>query len=284
MGTKKRKPQPLVAPVKSMKRARFLTSSFHKLTHQVAICASPSLTGRIQPREWLVQAEEAAASGDAIKAQKLDQQVSELGGRAAYQAASELTTSKHRVSKWVFSVLTELGLRPSKGQPPLPLLEIRAVNTQLLSIPWLETRAIDLRPCLPSIQKQDFLSLHPRPHYQVVVCSMVLNCVPTAAQRGDMLRKMRAHLRPGGLAFVMLPLRCLDSSPFMTWQHFENALAALGLQVIRKKSSPKVAFMCAKAIDPPAAEPQLRKKFGDPPPRLARDGSKTNEFAVSLDK
>ena len=126
MGTKKRKPQPLVAPVKSMKRARFLTSSFHKLTHQVAICASPSLTGRIQPREWLVQAEEAAASGDAIKAQKLDQQVSELGGRAAYQAASELTTSKHRVSKWVFSVLTELGLRPSKGQPPLPLLEVRS--------------------------------------------------------------------------------------------------------------------------------------------------------------
>ncbi len=55
--------------------------------------------------------------------------------------------------------------------------------------------------------------------------------VAAAAQRGNMLRKMRAHLRPGGLAFVMLPLRCLDSSPFMTWQHFENALAALGLQV-----------------------------------------------------
>ena len=35
MGTKKRKPQPLVAPVKSMKRARHLTSSFHKLTQQV---------------------------------------------------------------------------------------------------------------------------------------------------------------------------------------------------------------------------------------------------------
>ena len=72
-----------------------------------------------------MQAEEAAASGDANKAAMLDQQVSELGGRAAYQAASELTTSKHRVSKWVFSVLTELGQRPSKGQPPLPLLEVR---------------------------------------------------------------------------------------------------------------------------------------------------------------
>ena len=71
-----------------------------------------------------MQAEEAAACGNAIKAAKLYQQVSELGGRAAYQAASELTTSKHRVSKWVFSVLTELGLRPSKGQPPLPLLEV----------------------------------------------------------------------------------------------------------------------------------------------------------------
>ena len=55
--------------------------------------------------------------------------------------------------------------------------------------------------------------------------------VAAAAQRGDMLRKMRGHLCPGGLAFVMLPLRCLDSSPFMTWQHFEKVLAALGLQV-----------------------------------------------------
>ena len=59
--------------------------------------------------------------------------------------------------------------------------------------------------------------------------------VAAAAQRGDMLRKMRAHLQTGGLAFVMLPLRCLDSSPFMTWQHFESVLAALGLQVSQSK-------------------------------------------------
>ena len=65
---------------------------------------------------------------------------------------------------------------------------------QLLSIPWLETRAIDLRPCLPSIQKQDFLSLQPRPHYQVVVCSMVLNCIPTGEHWADAW----LHILPGG--------------------------------------------------------------------------------------
>ena len=43
MGTKKRKPRPLVAPVKSLKRARYLTSSFHKLTHQVTLCMPPLL-------------------------------------------------------------------------------------------------------------------------------------------------------------------------------------------------------------------------------------------------
>ena len=78
-----------------------------------------------------------------MKAAKLDQQVSELGGRAAYQAASELTTSKHRVSKWVFSVLTELGLRPSKGQPPLPLLEVGS-----LAMPQTAEGAEWVAPCL----------------------------------------------------------------------------------------------------------------------------------------
>ena len=57
------------------------------------------------------------------------------------------------------------------------VLQIGAVNAQLLSGPWLSVRAIDLRPCLPSIEQADFLQLQPAGDFDIVVCAMVHNCV-----------------------------------------------------------------------------------------------------------
>lgn len=105
------------------------------------------------------------------------------------------------------------------------------MNAQLLSVPWLSVRAIDIRPCLPSIEQADFLTLKPAAEFDIVVCAMVLNCVPTATDRGSMLLKMRAHLKPNGHAFIVIPLRCLNDSPFMTTAYFEQALMAAGFKV-----------------------------------------------------
>ena len=60
---------------------------------------------------------------------------------------------------------------------------------------------------------------------------MVLNCVPTAVDRGSMLLKMRAHLKTSGHAFIVIPLRCLNDSCFMTAAYFDQALAAAGFEV-----------------------------------------------------
>lgn len=114
---------------------------------------------------------------------------------------------------------------------PCVCLQIGAVNAQIMSVPWLSVRAIDLRPCLPSIEQADFLDLTPEAEYDIVVCAMVLNCVPTAIKRGRMLVRMRLHLRQHGHAFIVAPLRCLDNSQHMTSQHFEAALLAVGLMV-----------------------------------------------------
>jgi len=54
-------------------------------------------------------------------------------------------------------MITKLGFRPQKNRRPLALLEIGAVNTQLLSIPWLEVRAIDIQARHPRIEQIDFL-------------------------------------------------------------------------------------------------------------------------------
>ena len=71
-----------------------------------------------------MQLESAKAGRDAAAIAEAEAQLDKLGGRASYQAASELTTARHRTSKWVFSVLTKLGLRPMKGQPLLKVLEV----------------------------------------------------------------------------------------------------------------------------------------------------------------
>ena len=71
-----------------------------------------------------MQLQIANAEGNAEGRAAAEAELSVLGGRASYQAASELTTSKHRTSKWMFSLLTQMGLRPGKGQPPLKVLEV----------------------------------------------------------------------------------------------------------------------------------------------------------------
>jgi len=242
------------SPSRSLAVARQATSTFHQLTHELA------------------RAREAGEATEALEAA-----LNEAGGRAAYQAASVLTTGRHRTASFVFSVLTRLNLRPSSREPPLPLLEVGAVNLQLSAIPWLATRAIDLRSTNPRIEQRDFFTLPPRAAYRVVVCAMVLNCVPSAPLRGRMLLGMRAHLRLGGLVFIMLPLRCLTHSPYMDEAHFEAALAVAGFAVVERKLSPKVFFWCARAV---AELAPLRSYI----PLRGRPGrGKTNDFAVSFD-
>ena len=64
------------------------------------------------------------------------------------------------------------------------VLEIGAVNEQLLSCSWLDVRAIDLLSSSPRIEAIDFFSLSSADvTYDVIVCSMVLNCLPAPALR-----------------------------------------------------------------------------------------------------
>ena len=158
-------------------------------------------------------------------------------GTAAQQDASALNTSLHSTSRWVLRRLRARGLVPSS--PGAPVLEIGAINTQLLLTPDLRVRAIDLHSSHPSIERSDFFSL---PHggpadvatgtctpYEVVVCSMVLNCVPDPSRRFEMLVGLRAQLRAGGLAFITLPRSCLAHSWTLDRGGFCECLRSAGL-------------------------------------------------------
>ena len=113
MPRRKRAKPAQLAPrqLKSRRLARKITTSFHTL---------------MKERSELEQ-------GGASEAQlsELDARIESMGGRKVYQDASLVSTSFHKVSKWVFSELTRLGLRPSKGEPNLQVFEVGAINTQV---------------------------------------------------------------------------------------------------------------------------------------------------------
>ena len=233
---KRGRPIPLASlnecrPMTSRKRARKVTTMFHKLTSQRDV---------------------ALEDGDTKLVKSLEENLEEMGGRKEYQRASQLSTSFHSTSKWVLGYManngwlygTKQNTRPDnddtcknsesrKNRAPrrtTKVLEVGAINTELLDAAEIEkasdgtslssshsttkstdkrskynihVRAIDIHSMEERIEEQDFLQLPlMSPKYDVIVCSMVLNCVTTKEDRGKMLALLYHQLRPGGLCFL----------------------------------------------------------------------------------
>lgn len=203
--------------MKSRKKARQITTLFHKLTRE---------------------RDSALAQNNVAEVKRLERQLEEMGGREEYQRASQLSTSFHSTSKWVLGGLARFGWlhgiplanegeqKVGKGQKkrlrPTRLLEVGAINTELLDSAEqmeelhaqgggnattkrkynLSVRAIDIHSMGERIEEQDFLTMpfvssDLAERYDVIVCSMVLNCVTSPMDRGKMLAKLHHQLRPG---------------------------------------------------------------------------------------
>ncbi|GMH58642.1 hypothetical protein TrST_g7223 [Triparma strigata] len=233
----KKKVVPLKPPTKVLKSrtlARKITTKFHKLTSRKE------------------------AEKDPKRIRELEEEIEEMGGRDAYQKASQLNTSIFSTSKWVWGKLSHTGrnfgvpsppspsplasARPSKR--PLKILEIGAINTQLLTYTSkgnCDTLSIDLNSQSPQIQEANFLSPTFNPVQQdVIVCSMVLNCVPNARLRGEMINKINGLLPVGGEVFVVLPLLCLAQSQFINRKSYENIWIKLGYELKEIRVTPKL--------------------------------------------
>ena len=232
---------PPPAKVTSRKHARRLTSKYHDITHRLAAATT----------------EEARA--------KCQLELESMGGVQAYQAASALNTALNSTSRWVIRVLRRAHGRQPPHRPRV--LEIGAVNTQLLDAVDLDVRAIDLHTLEPRIEQCDFLSLplggtvdSDVGHiilYDAVVCSMVLNCVPNERKRFEMLVSIRSQLRSGGRAFITIPRTCLLHSFTIDDHSFLDALRAVGLRPTSEGDAPnqppastKIAYFECEATVP----------------------------------
>ena len=95
------------------------------------------------------------------EASAVQRAIDDLGGLAAYQAASqrgESRTANFSSARWVAKQLISLGLKPPKGGTKLRLLDVGAVTEQYRKYSgWIECDPIDLNPQSAGIKKADFL-------------------------------------------------------------------------------------------------------------------------------
>lgn len=262
----------------------------------------------------------ALSENNHTKVPQIDQQLKEMGGREEYQRASQLSTSFYSTSKWVLGSLARNGWlygiplaaagdeeekKQKKRRRTTRLLEVGAINTELLDAAAqtvkdgstsemkqkynLHVRAIDIHSMEERIEEHDFLTLpytssNISERYDVIVCSMVLNCLTTPQDRGKMCAKLFHHLRPGGKLFLAMPKFSLTKSAFLTPGIFLKMLGEKGIGFVAEetKESPKLSFFVCRRPEEERTEPlnKLWKKQ-----IIRRKGKKfPNQFSVVLDE
>jgi 2-polyprenyl-3-methyl-5-hydroxy-6-metoxy-1,4-benzoquinol methylase len=124
----------------------------------------------------------------------------------------------------------------------LNVLEVGAINIQLQQCHWLNVRSIDINSQHPSIEEIDFFDIIPTSSYDVVVCSMVINCVTNADKRGDMLCRLYSQIKSNGILFLILPIRCINSK-HVGIENFNLLLNLVGFKhLVVKRVTPKLIF------------------------------------------
>jgi 25S rRNA (adenine2142-N1)-methyltransferase len=149
---------------------------------------------------------------------------------------------------------------------------------------------IDLNSQGPGIEKQDFME-RPLPtcedeRFDIISLSLVLNYVPDAVGRGDMLKRITKFLRKNKTQnetpesvlpalFFVLPLPCVDNSRYLDQELFLRIMGDLGFTMRFSKNTSKLCYyMFALTHEPKATTAEKRK---------IRDGPGMNNFCIIVD-
>ncbi|KAK8149729.1 hypothetical protein G3M48_005810 [Beauveria asiatica] len=207
------------------------------------------------------QRRQAASKGDRAAEEAITAEIESLGGISLYQQASLQGQSTERGGDTSRLLLEWLPVEELKDSGRiLRLLEVGALSTRnACSLSGLfESVHIDLNSQEPGILQQDFMD-RPVPtddedRFDVLSLSLVLNFVPDAALRGEMLKRTREFLRGTHAAteagvgeffpclFIVLPRSCLDNSRYFTESKFESIMSMLGYSMTRMKMTQKLAY------------------------------------------
>ena len=234
----------------------------------------------------------ALAANDTAKAATIAAEITARGGLESYQLASTIGQSSSRggdSSKVLVEWLKADFAQAHANGERLRMLEVGALSmTNACShVPCLQIDRIDLHAQMPGIQEIDFMKL-PLPvteteRYHIVSLSLVLNFVPEATARGEMLRRIPKFLRRvtdtaekfASCLFFVLPLPCLENARYMDETRLDSILQSLGFINMHVKKTAKLYYSLWRYNEATNVHQTFAKK-------ALRAGGKRNNFAIVL--
>ncbi|KAI5457896.1 putative methyltransferase-domain-containing protein [Mariannaea sp. PMI_226] len=241
------------------------------------------------------QRRQAAAKNDKKAVEQISEEIAKLGGIDRYQKASLQGQSVDRggdTSKVLLEWLPVTELK--KRDRPLRMLEVGALSTRnaCSTSRLFDMQHIDLNSQEPGIKQQDFMD-RPLPKqetelFDIISLSLVLNFVPEAEGRGQMLLRTLSFLRdtseaPSGAAgkffpslFVVLPRSCVQNSRYFTDDRFDELMTVLGYTRMKTKMTQKLTYsLWLRVGSAPKKLPIFSKKELNP-------GRTRNNFVMTL--
>ncbi|EXV00025.1 DUF3321 domain protein [Metarhizium robertsii] len=237
---------------------------------------------------------QAIAQGDKEAEAAISAEISDMGGLNRYQQASLQGQSNERggdTSKILLEMLPVDLIKKANRRPRM--LEVGSLSTRnaCSNSRLFDMVHIDLNSQEPGILKQDFMTL-PLPEesaeeFDIISLSLVLNFVPEAEGRGQMLFRTLLFLRqpadtvqkpnddPFPSLFLVLPRSCVDNSRYFSDKKLGSLMGALGYTMRRSKKTQKLAYSLWARDHMTAGEIRFTKQEVNP-------GRKRNNFAITL--
>ena len=245
--------------------------------------------------------ETAKSKGNDAEVEELQKQIEALGGLKSYQQASIQGQSNDRggdssvvLMKWLEPTADAL----SKVEPKLRLLEVGALSTSNLCSKsgHFDVQRIDLNSQGDGILQQDFME-RPLPEsaaeqFDIISLSLVLNYVPDAPGRGDMLKRTCQFLdtrhrivRDAAVQavfpalFLVLPAPCITNSRYMDEGRLGEIMGSLGYVLLQRKQTAKLVYYLWQLKSSPS-EARTKTKTRKFPKKEVNPGAGRNNFSV----
>ncbi|KAI0971192.1 putative methyltransferase-domain-containing protein [Xylaria arbuscula] len=236
----------------------------------------------------------ADAKGDKAAVIAADAEIAALGGIQKYQQASLQGQRNDRggdssrvLMEWLKPKFHESGLTADGKVRMLEVGALSATN-ECSKSGFFDMERIDLNSQGEGILQQDFMK-RPLPTdgthtFDIISLSLVLNFVPDAQGRGDMLLRTLDFLKPHTTEshdafpclFLVLPAPCVTNSRYMDEPLLERIMNALGYRKTHTKTTQKlVYYLWTRTSGVPGRIPAFRKIE-------LRSGSTRNNFSIIL--
>jgi 25S rRNA (adenine2142-N1)-methyltransferase len=245
--------------------------------------------------------EVAKSKGKDDEVEELQKQIEELGGLKSYQQASIQGQSNDRggdssvvLMRWLEPTADAL----SKAEPKLKLLEVGALSTSnaCSKSGHFDVQRIDLNSQGDGILQQDFME-RPLPksaaeQFDIISLSLVLNYVPDAPGRGEMLKRTCQFLdtrhridRDAAVQavfpalFLVLPAPCITNSRYMDEGRLGEIMGSLGYVLLHRKQTAKLVYYLWQLKSLPS-EGRTKTKTRKFPKKEVNPGAGRNNFSV----